>query len=66
MSTGQLIAILAPLAILQLALIGVGLYDLTRPDRRVKGGNKLIWGIVIVLGELLGPLVYFLFGREDA
>ncbi len=66
MSTGQLIAILAPLAILQLALIGVGLYDLTRPDRRVRGGNKLIWGIVIVLGELLGPLVYFLFGREDA
>ncbi len=66
MSTGQLIAVLAPLAILQLALIGVGLFDLTRPDRRVKGGNKLIWGIVIVLGELLGPLVYFLFGREDA
>ncbi len=66
MSTGELIAILAPLLILQLALMGVGLYDLTRPDRRVKGGNKWVWGIVIVLGELLGPLVYFLFGREDA
>jgi len=65
-STGELIAILAPLLILQLALVGVGLYDLTRPDRRVKGGNKWVWGIVIVLGELLGPLVYFLFGREDA
>ncbi len=66
MSTGQIIAIIAPLLILQLALMGVGLYDLTRPERRVKGGNKVVWGIVIVLGELLGPLVYFLFGREDA
>jgi Phospholipase_D-nuclease N-terminal len=66
MPSGQLIAILAPLIILQLALMGVGLYDLTRPDRRVKGGNKWIWGIVIVVGELAGPLVYFLFGREES
>jgi Phospholipase_D-nuclease N-terminal len=66
MSLGQIIAIIAPLLVLQLALMAVGLYDLTRPERRVKGGNKLVWGIVIVLGELLGPLVYFLVGREDA
>jgi hypothetical protein len=66
MSLGQIIAILAPLLVLQLVLMGVGLYDLTRPERRVKGGNKLVWGVVIVLGELLGPLVYFLFGREEA
>jgi hypothetical protein len=65
MATGQLIAILAPLIILQLILIAVGLYDLTRPDRKVKGGSKIVWGIVIVLFEFFGPLVYFLFGRED-
>jgi hypothetical protein len=46
--------------------MGVGLYDLTRPERQVKGGSKLVWGVVIVLGELIGPLVYFFFGREDA
>jgi hypothetical protein len=45
--------------------MAVGLYDLTRPDRRVKGGNKLVWGLVIVLGQMIGPLAYFLFGRED-
>jgi hypothetical protein len=44
----------------------VGLYDLTRPERRVKGGSKVAWGAVIVLGQLLGALIYFLFGREDA
>jgi Phospholipase_D-nuclease N-terminal len=62
----QILPLLIPLLILQLALVGVGLHDLTRPDRRVRGGNKLVWGLVIVFGELLGPLIYFLFGREDA
>jgi Phospholipase_D-nuclease N-terminal len=61
----QILPLLIPLLILQLVLIGVGLYDLTRPDRRVRGGNKLVWAIVIVLGELFGTLIYFLFGRED-
>jgi len=55
-----------PLIVLQFALMAVGLFDLTRPDRRVKGGNKLIWGLVIVFVQFFGPLVYFLFGREDA
>ena len=49
-----------------MALIATGLYDLTRPERRVKGGNKLVWGLVIVFVELFGALIYFLFGREDA
>jgi hypothetical protein len=66
MTLGEILLLLIPLVVLQLALMGVGLYDLTRPERRVKGGSKLVWGLVIVLGQLLGPLAYFLFGREDA
>jgi phospholipase D-like protein len=54
-----------PLAILQIAIMVVALYDLTRPERRVRGDNKLLWGLVIVLGQLLGPLIYFLVGREE-
>ena len=65
MTLQQALPFIIPLAILQLALMGVGLYDLTRPERRVKGGRKLVWGVVIVLGEFIGPLVYFFFGRED-
>ncbi len=66
MTLQEILPLLIPLVILQLVLMGVGLYDLTRPERRVRGGNKLVWGAVIVFGELLGPLIYFLFGREDA
>lgn len=65
MTLQQALPLIIPLAILDLVLIATGLYDLTRPDRRVKGGNKLIWGLVIVFVELFGALIYFLFGREE-
>ena len=65
MTRGELRPLLIPLIVLQLALMAVGLFDLTRPDRRVRGGNKLVWGLVIALFQFFGPLVYFLFGRED-
>jgi len=66
MTIAELLPLLIPLIVLELALMGVGLFDLTRPERRVKGGNKLVWGLVIAFVQLFGPLVYFLFGREDA
>ncbi|HSM38109.1 MAG TPA: PLDc N-terminal domain-containing protein [Candidatus Limnocylindrales bacterium] len=66
MTLSEILPFLIPLIILQLVLMSVGLYDLTRPERRVRGGNKLVWGIVIVVGEMIGPLVYFLFGREES
>ena len=66
MTFQEALPLLIPLAILDLALVATGLYDLTRPERRVKGGNKLVGGLVIVFVELFGALIYFLFGREDA
>jgi hypothetical protein len=66
MTLGELLPLLIPLIVLELALMAVGLFDLTRSDRGVKGGNKLVWGLVIVFVQFLGPLIYFLFGREDA
>jgi hypothetical protein len=65
MTIEEALPLLVPLIALQLILMAAGLYDLTRPERRVRGGNKLVWGAVIVLGQLLGPLVYFFVGRED-
>jgi hypothetical protein len=65
MSLAEILPFLVPLIVLQLVLVAVGLYDLTRPERRVKGGSKWVWALVIVFANLLGPLIYFLFGRED-
>lgn len=66
MTLEQVLPLLIPLLILEVALIAIALYDLTRPERQVRGGNKVVWGIVIVIFQLLGPLLYFLIGREDS
>jgi hypothetical protein len=58
-------AFLVPLIVLQLVLLVVALYDLTRPERRVKGDSKVVWALIIIFVNLIGPLIYFLFGRED-
>jgi hypothetical protein len=39
--------------------------DLFKPDRRVRGGNKLVWLLVILLVSTLGWLIYLLAGREE-
>ena len=63
--TGTLIALLAPLVIIQLGLLVFALRDLLNPERKVKGGNKLVWGLVIVFINLIGPLVYLVAGRDE-
>jgi hypothetical protein len=62
----QIVELLAPLVLIQLGLMVAALIDLEREDRRVRGGRKLVWALIIVLVNILGPLAYFLAGREDA
>lgn len=56
--------LLLPIVLLELALMVAALIDLTRRER-VRGGNKLIWVLIIVLVNLFGPLAYFVLGREE-
>ncbi len=62
--TGILLAII-PLALIDLAMVIYSIVDLFKPDRRVKGDNKLIWLLVILLVSTFGWLAYLLFGREE-
>ena len=66
MTVQGLLPLLLPVIILQVVLIILALRDLLVPDRRVRGGSKLVWGIVIVVINLLGPVAYFLVGREES
>jgi len=61
---GGILPFLIPLILLQLALMGFALFDLVR-RKRVKGGNKLLWGVIIVLINIIGPIIYLLVGREE-
>jgi Phospholipase_D-nuclease N-terminal len=66
LSTTQILALLAPIVVIQLGLMIAALYDLEKEDRRVRGGSKLVWVLIIVFLNLFGPLAYFFVGREEA
>jgi hypothetical protein len=59
----QWLLLVIPLLLIQLALMVVALMDLAR--RGSTKGPKLMWVFVIVLGELIGPVLYLLIGREE-
>ncbi|MBE0480603.1 MAG: PLDc_N domain-containing protein [Dehalococcoidia bacterium] len=61
---GQVLLLVIPLALVQIGLLVFALYDLIKRER-VRGGNKLLWGLIIVLLGFLGPILYFMLGRED-
>jgi len=59
----RLIPLLAPLLLIQLALMIAALVDWARRERT--RGPKWIWLPVIVLVSMIGPLIYFFIGREE-
>jgi hypothetical protein len=63
---GTFFAILIPILVIQVGLLVWALYDLTRPGRRVKGDSKVVWALIIIFVNVIGPILYFLVGREDA
>ena len=62
-SLQQWIPLLAPILLVEIALMIVALVDLARRERTK--GPKWVWVLVIVLINLIGPVLYFLFGRDE-
>lgn len=56
--------IIAPLFIIQFILLIVALIDLTKIHQT--NGPKWVWALVIIFVNILGPIVYFIFGRKQA
>ena len=63
--TPTTLLLLIPLVVVQFGLLIFAVIDLLRDDRRVRGGSKGMWAVIIVFVSLLGPILYFLIGRED-
>ncbi len=66
LKTEQILALLLPVVLIQLGLIIAALFDLEKEERHVRGGSKLIWAVVIVFLNVVGPILYFIAGREES
>lgn len=64
LTLGELMAVVIPLVAIQLGLMIWAFVDLAKRER-VRGGSKLVWGLVIVLINLVGPIVYLVWGRSE-
>jgi len=64
MTLGEILIKFWPLLALQLGLAIAALVDL-RKRRTVKHLPRAAWVAIIVLGECLGPILYFALGRGE-
>jgi hypothetical protein len=55
--------LIIPLVVIQLGLMIYCLVDLAKREKTK--GPKWLWVIVVILGELIGPVIYLLFGRDE-
>src|SRR6266540_5407843 len=61
-----IITLLIPLIAIELGLVLWALWDLSRPGRRVRGGNRVIWALIILFVSTIGPILYLVVGRDDS
>lgn len=60
----EYIPFLIPIIIIELALaITAMVHVLKHPNYRF--GSKVFWVIVVLFIQIIGPIVYFTFGREE-
>ena len=59
----KILPLLIPILIIQIGLQIYALIDLSRQEQ--VRGSKLLWILIIVLGEILGPIIYFVFARKE-
>ena len=61
----EILPFLIPLAVVELALFAYTLYHILT-HKTYKRGSRALWLVVtVVFMNFLGPILYFLLGKED-
>ncbi len=65
MQLNDMLPFLIPLAVAELILLFVTLRHILT-HKTYKRGSRTLWLIVVIVGmEFIGPILYFLLGKED-
>ena len=52
-----------PLLLIQGVLVVVSLFDWIKQEDQIRG-NRWVWLVVIIFVNIIGPVLYFIFGRR--
>jgi hypothetical protein len=63
-SIKDLLPVLIPFIIIELILLIVSLTHVIRHNH-YRFGNRLFWILVILLFQFIGPILYFVLGKEE-
>ena len=55
--------LLIPLFLVQLGLMIAGIIDLVKREKTK--GPKWMWVLIVVFVNIIGPIIYFVVGREE-
>lgn len=62
----EMLPFLIPLVIVQFGLLSYTIYHILT-HKNYKRGNRAIWLVVTIIGmEFIGPVLYFLLGKEES
>lgn len=62
----QYLPFFIPLVIVEFLLLGYTLYHILT-HKHYKRGSRILWLVVVIVGmNFIGPVLYFLLGKEDS
>ncbi len=63
-SLKEILPLIIPILIIDVVFKVYAIVDIYNIDRKVKGGNKIVWLLVAVLINY-GWVIYFIFGKDE-
>ncbi len=66
MQLSEILPFLIPLIVAEFVLLLITLRHILTHEH-YKRGNRMLWIIVVIVGmQFIGPILYFLLGKEDS
>jgi len=66
MEIKEMLPFLIPLVVAELALLAYTIYHILS-HKTYKRGSRALWLVIAIVGmEFIGPVLYFILGKEDA
>ena len=66
MEIKDMLPFLIPLVVAELALLAYTIYHILS-HKTYKRGSRALWLVIAIVGmEFIGPVLYFILGKEDA